>query len=92
MKQKRRLGFLIHDFANDGKICPIDLSMFRVVQMNNFSYLQWFDMDLLQGQIKEQVNTIPDKEPGFYLPEFEANFEKYWREKQTGIKEKREPL
>ena len=60
--------------------------------MNNFSYLQWFDMDLLQGQIKEQVNTIPDKEPGFYLSEFEANFEKYWREKQTGIKEKREPL
>ena len=38
------------------------------------------------------MQSIPDKQPGFYLREFEQEFQKYWVAKQTGVKVKREKL
>lgn len=38
------------------------------------------------------MNSIPEIEPGTYLDHFEEQFDKYWQEKQSGIKIKREGI
>ena len=35
---------------------------------------------------------MPQIAPGTYMDHFEAEFEKYWKEKEEGIKNRREPV
>ena len=35
---------------------------------------------------------MPKKKPGYFLREFEEDFERYWQEKKTGVKEKRKNI
>ena len=40
----------------------------------------------------KSIQSIPVQGPGDYLPEFEKIFEKYWLEKTTGVKAKRQKI
>ena len=91
-KTKRKLGFMLHDQFNDGAICPIDVQIFMMIFTKRFSYLLWNDLDLVMNEMLSGIQNIPEKQPGFFLREFEQEFEKYWVAKQTGTKVKRKKL
>lgn len=52
----------------------------------------WYDLRHIYNRLNSQVNSIPEIEPGTYLNHFEEQFDKYWKEKQSGIKVKREGI
>lgn len=54
-----------------------------------YSYLHWFDLNLLGHTLQSQISSIKKKEPGYFLREFEEEFEDYWQAKKTGVKRKR---
>ena len=82
LKSKKQLGFELHDLNSDGKICPIDVWMNMTVQMRGqHAYLLWFDIDHLFNLLQDKIAAIPEKDPEEFLPDFEKQFEVYWREK-----------
>lgn len=89
---KRKFGFLMHDANQDGKICPIDVNIASIIFCRDFSYLHWFDLDLIRGVIQKQIGDIPEKQPGYHLEEFEKEFDEYWTAKKAGVKVKRKKL
>ena len=39
--------------------------------VKNFSYLLWSDIELMMSKILENIKSIKEKEPGYYMNEFE---------------------
>ena len=52
-KSKRRFGFVMHDANQDGKICPIDINIAAYIFCKRYSYLHWFDLDLVRGVVQK---------------------------------------
>ena len=46
-------------------------------------------MTFLGDTLQSQISSIKKKEPGYFLKEFEDEFEEIWQAKKTGIKRKR---
>ena len=63
---------MLQDTSNDGKICPIDISVYISLFQKEFSFLLWFDLDIMIADLRRKISSIPEKQPGFHLPEFEA--------------------
>ena len=89
VEQKRKFGFWLHDQNNDDKLCPLDIKTNKELIGPKYSYLLWFDFDQLDTILADQIKSIHESEP---VKEIEAEFEKLWNEKNTGVKERREPI
>lgn len=88
-KVKCSLGFLMHDSNEDNRICPIDMGFNISTFGTDCGYLHWFDLTFLGDTLQSQISSIKKKEPGYFLKEFEDEFEEIWQAKKTGIKRKR---
>ena len=82
----------MHDQNQDGRICPIDVNIIAFMFCKDYSYLHWFDIDLMRDLLRHQITNIPEKEPGYHLKEFEKQFDEYWEAKKQGLRVKRKPL
>lgn len=68
------------------------MSIVAYMFCKEYSYLNWFDIDMMGQVLHKQISSIPEKEPGYHLKEFEVQFDEYWEAKKKGMKVKRKPL
>lgn len=81
IKQKKKLGFLLHDINGDGRICPNDVFELSI-QVNQTSYLLSNDVYQLIYNLKRKL-IVEVKPPGYLLNRLNEELNRKWLERNN---------